>query len=148
MGSQASSSKAYRRVDIETASQGRLIVMLFNGAIRQAVEGQRQLEAGKGTDAHAYLIQAQEIIAELRSALNLDAGEVAYNLDRSYEYFHHLLVTANIKKAIEPIEECVGLMTSMRDTWQELFDSVEREEEFDIPVAINKHGASIMNLEG
>ena len=148
MVSQASSSEAYRRVDVETASQGRLIVMLFNGAIRQAVEAQRQIEAGKGTGAHQYLIQAQEIISELRSALNLDAGEVAYNLDRSYEYFHHLLVTANIKKAIEPIEECVGLMTSMRDTWEELFRDVEREEAVGIPVAINKHGASIMNLEG
>ena len=145
---QASSSEAYRRVDIETASQGRLIVMLFNGAIRQALKGQRKIEAGKGTGAHPHLIQAQEIISELRSALNLNAGEVAYNLDRSYEYFHHLLVTANIKKAVEPIEECVGLMTSMRDTWEELFRDVEREESIDIPVAINKHGASIMNLEG
>lgn len=145
---QASSSEAYRRVDIETASQGRLIVMLFNGAIRQAAEAQRQLEAEKGTGAHKHLIQAQEIIAELRSALNMDAGEVAHNLDRSYEYFHHLLVTANIKKEVEPIEECVGLMTSMRDTWEELFRNMEREEAVEIPVAINKHGASIMNLEG
>ncbi len=148
MGVQASSSDAYRRVDIETASQGRLIVMLFNGAIREAVEAQRQLEADKGTGAHPHLIQAQEIIAELRSALNLNAGEVAYNLDRSYEYFHHLLVTANIKKEIEPIEECVGLMTSMRDTWEELFRNVERDGEIEIPAAINKHGASVMNLEG
>ena len=148
MASQVSSSDVYRRVDIETASQGRLIVMLFNGAIRQAVEAQRQIEAAKGTGAHKYLIQAQEIIAELRSALNLDAGEVAYNLDRSYEYFHHLLVTANVKKSVEPIEECVGLMTSMRDTWEELFRNMEREEAVEIPVAINKHGASIMNLEG
>ena len=78
----------------------------------------------------------------------MDAGEVAHNLDRSYEYFHYLLVTANIKKAAEPIEECVKLMTSMRDTWQELFSGIEREEAAEIPVAINKHGASVMNLEG
>lgn len=148
MESQASFSKAYRRIDVETASQGRLIVMLFNGAITQAVEAQRQLEAKNGTGAHKYLIQAQEIIAELRSALNMDAGEVAHNLDRSYEYFNHLLVTANIKKKTDPIEECVNLMTSMRDTWQELFSSIEREETVEIPPAINKHGASIMNLEG
>ncbi len=141
-------SKAYRRVDVETASQGRLVVMMFNGAISQAVEAQRQLEAENGTGAHEHLIQAQEIIAELRSALNMDAGEVAQNLDRSYEYFHHLLVTANIKKAAGPIEECVNLMTSMRDTWQELFSGMEREETVDIPPAINKHGASVMNLEG
>lgn len=141
-------SKAYRRVEVETASQGRLIVMLFNGAISRAVEAQRQIEANSGTGAHEHLIQAQDIISELRNALNMDAGEVALSLDRSYEYFHHLLVTANIKKATGPIEECVDLMTSMRDTWQELFSGIEREETVEIPPAINKHGASVMNLEG
>jgi flagellar protein FliS len=141
-------SKTYRRVDVETASQGRLIVMMFNGAISQAAEAQRRLMAGEGTAAHKHLIQAQEIIAELRSALNMDAGEVAHNLDRSYEYFHHLLVTANIKKTTDPIDECMKLMTSMRDTWQELFDGIEREESIEIPLAMNKHGASVMNLKG
>lgn len=141
-------SKAYRRVDVETASQGRLIVMMFNGAISQSAEARRRIMSGEGTAAHKYLIQAQEIIAELRSALNMDAGEVAQNLDRSYEYFHHLLVTANIKKTTDPIDECMQLMTSMRDTWQELFSGIEREESIEIPPAINKHGASVMNLEG
>ena len=141
-------TSAYRRVDIETASQGRLIVMMFNGAISRAVEAKRRLEAKEGQAVHENLIQAQEIIAELRSALNMDAGEIAENLDRSYEYFHHLLVTANIKKAAEPIDECVQLMTSIRDTWQELFTEVEREEAPDRPPAINKHGASVMNLKG
>ena len=141
-------TSAYRRVDIETASQGRLIVMMFNGAISRAVEAKRRLEAKEGQAVHENLIQAQEIIAELRSALNMDTGEVAKNLDRSYEYFHHLLVTANIKKVAEPIDECVLLMTFIRDTWQELFTQVEREGTPDRPPAINKHGASVMNLEG
>ena len=78
----------------------------------------------------------------------MDAGVVAHNLDRSYEYFHHLLVTANIEKKTEPIEECVNLMTSMPDTWLELFSGIEREGTAEIPPAINKHGASVMNLEG
>lgn len=141
-------SSAYRRVDIETASQGRLIVMMFNGAISRTAEAKRRLEANDGHAVHSNLIQAQEIIAELRSALNMNTGDIARNLDRSYEYFHHLLVTANIKKAVEPIDECVLLMTSMRDTWQELFTELERDESLDAPPAINKHGASIMNLEG
>lgn len=141
-------SSAYRRVDVETASQGRLIVMMFNGAISKAVEAKRMLEAKNGPEVHRNLILAQEIISELRSALNMNTGEVALNLDRSYEYFHHLLVTANIKKTADPIDECVLLMTSMRDTWQELFSEIDRDESLNVPPAINKHGASVMNLEG
>ena len=77
-----------------------------------------------------------------------NTNDVAENLDRSYEYFHHLLVTANIIKVAEPIDEWVQLRTSIHDTWQELFAEVEREETLGTPPAINKHGASVMNLEG
>lgn len=152
MSATASKYDAYTRVDIETASQGKLIVMLFNGAIKRAEEAKRQLEKGKREGVHNNLIRAQEIVGELRAALNLSAGPVAKNLDRIYEYFQHLLIQANIKKQIEPIEECVQMMTDMRDTWQELFAGLAKQ---DAPAApspvqssINSHGSSLLNIKG
>jgi len=64
MSATASKFGAYTRVDIETASQGKIIVMLFNGAIKRAEEAKRQLEKGKREGVHNNLIRAQEIIAE------------------------------------------------------------------------------------
>lgn len=142
------SHKAYRRVDIETASQGKLIVMLFNGAIKRAEDAKRFLETGDMNEAHAKLLEAQDIVTELRSALNLEVGEVAQNLDRIYEYFHHLLVTANVKKDTGPLLECVRFMTTVRDAWQETFERLSREEAPEAPPAINRHGHSVMNLQG
>jgi len=140
---------AYTKVDIETASQGKLIVMLFNGAIKRAEEAKRQMERNKFEGVHNNLIRAQDIIAELRGALNMKAGPIAANLDRIYEYFQHLLITANIRKEATPIDECVTLMTTMRDTWQELFDTLAKETppETKAP-AINQHGAALLNLQG
>ncbi|HIJ65069.1 MAG TPA: flagellar export chaperone FliS [Candidatus Hydrogenedentes bacterium] len=140
---------AYKEVDVATASQGKLIVMLFNGAIQRAEEAKRQLEKSQREGAHNNLIRAQEIIAELRGALNMGAGAIAGNLDRVYEYFQHLLIRANVAKDVQPINECVSMMTSVRDTWQELFDALAKEEKpTKRPPEVNQHGSAIINVQG
>jgi flagellar protein FliS len=139
---------AYTRVNVETASQGKLIVMLFNGAIKRAEEAKRQLVRGNRQEAHNNLIRAQDIVAELRGALNMKAGELAHNLDRIYEYFQHLLITANVRKDAEPIDQAVELMTTMRDAWAELFQSLAREEDPRKAPQFDPHGASLINMQG
>jgi flagellar protein FliS len=147
MPGSAASYSAYRKVDVETASQGKLVVMLFNGAIQRAEEAKRQLTKGKCDAVHNNLVRAQDIVAELRGALNMNAGPVADNLDRVYEYFQHLLVAANIRKEPGPIDECIDLMTTIRNTWQELFDNLSKEEKPHAP-AVNQHGSAIINVQG
>jgi flagellin-specific chaperone FliS len=56
------------------------------------------------------LLRAQDIIAELRAALDMIVEELAVKLERSYEYFQYLLTQANIKKELELLVECVELM--------------------------------------
>lgn len=148
MSSAAAKMGAYTKVDVETASQGKLIVMLFNGAIKRAEEAKRQLEKGRREEVHHNLIRAQEIIAELRGALNMKAGNIAQNLDRIYEYFQHLLITANIRKDAAPIEECIGLMTEIRDTWTEVFEKVAQEETATAAPQTNPHGSAVLNVRG
>ena len=144
----AAQLNTYTQVDVETASQGKLIVMLFNGAIKRAEEARRHLEKGGKQEVHNNLIRAQDIIAELRASLDMKTGEIASNLDRVYEYFQHLLIQANVKKSAEPLDECIQLMTSMRDTWEEVFDKVAKETPVKKAPKIDPHGASMLNLEG
>ena len=141
---------AYKQVDVETASQGKLIVLLFNGAIQRSEEAKRLIlsEPMDVTAIHNKLVRAQDIVSELRSALDLNMGEIAANLDRSYEYFHHLLVKANIQKDVGLIDECVELMTVLRDTWEEVFQQVTESEILpkEAP-SINPHGSSVLNIK-
>lgn len=148
MASAATSHDTYKRVDVETASQGKLIVMLLNGAVQRSEEAKRHLAKGNAALVHKNLIRAQDIIGELRGALNMKAGEIATNLDRIYEYFQHLLVKANIRKEPNPIDECIELMIHLRDTWRELFDTIAKEEPPQDAPRINTHGSTVMNLQG
>jgi flagellar protein FliS len=105
------------------------------------------LEKKKFESVHNNLIRSQEIVAELRGSLDMRHGEVARNLDRLYEYFQHLLITANVKKTEAPLIECIKLMTDMRDTWQEAFRKAAEERPPEAP-RINQHGAAVLNLQG
>ncbi|HOE65963.1 MAG TPA: flagellar export chaperone FliS [Candidatus Hydrogenedentes bacterium] len=140
-------ASAYRQVDVETASQGKLIVMLFNGAIQRAEQAQRQMQKNRFEGVHNNLIRAQEIIGELRGALNMSMGDIPKNLDRIYEYFQYLLIQANIRKETAPIAECVRLMSTMRDTWQEAFEAIARET-FSTPAPSSQHAAPRINITG
>lgn len=141
---------AYRRVNVETASQEKLIVMLFNGAIQRALDAKSLMEHEKPDiqEIHKKLIRAQEIITELRASLDIGTGEVAQNLDRIYEYFVHQLVQANIKKDPKFIDDLVPHMQEIRDAWQEAFKQNGGAEAPAPDPSLNQHGAQVMNLEG
>jgi len=70
-------TKRYQQVTVETASQGKLIVMLFNGAVQRAEKAIADIEANRMDNVHNHLVRAQDIVAELGGALNMEAGEIA-----------------------------------------------------------------------
>ncbi len=149
MGLSSANYGAYRKVDVETASQGKLVVMLFNGAIHRAEEATRQLEKGNNNGAHNNLIRAQEILSELRGALNMKAGDIAQNLDRIYEYLQHLLIQANLRKEPAFIEECLTHLRSIRDAWDHAFSEISRTATPGGPAPRPPQATSnLMNLQG
>jgi len=148
MSASAANYDAYKKVDVETASQGKLIVLLFNGALQRAEEAKRQLEKRNMEAVHNNLIRAQDIIAELRGALNMNAGAIARSLDRIYEYFQHLLVQGNIRKDPTPIDQCIEMMATMRNTWENLFNSLATGDQPKQPPKLNQHGSAVINVQG
>lgn len=121
----AEPNAAYLRTQVETASPGQLIVLLYDGAIRfmhRAIEG---FDIGNPSERietiNNNLLRAQDIIAELTACLDMEAGgEIAANLFRLYEYMHHRLTHANVKKTAEPIREIVALMEDLKEAWTEV----------------------------
>ena len=70
-------------------------------------------------DAHNDLTRAQDILGELMGSLNLDAGDVAHNLFKLYEFIQYRLIVANVRKSAEPIDDVVQLLGDLRVTWAE-----------------------------
>lgn len=106
---------------VSTQSQGQLIIMLYDGAIKfidRAVEGiaSRQIQ-----EAHVNIIKTQRIVNELLVTLKLDVGEVAQQLQTMYQYMYQQLVQANIKKDVQILDEVKELLIGLRDAWKQIY---------------------------
>ena len=117
------SVQAYREIQIKTANQIRLIVMLYDGAIRHLnrsldlfAEGHRRFD-----ELNTHIISAQDILSELMASLDFDrGGAVARNLFSLYAFMNRRLLEANLKKEPGPIAEVKKQLCELREAWDEL----------------------------
>ena len=112
--------ETYKTNDIETASQLKLIVMLYSGAIKFAHLAIEAIENKNIEAANTNIIKTQNIMSELLSSLNFKAGPIADDLSGLYIYIHRLLVEGNIQKNIAPIQESITLITNLKSGWDDL----------------------------
>lgn len=114
------SIEVYRRQQVETASPGQLIVMLYDAAIRNCRAAREAIRQQDREKAARHLLKAQDIVAELMSSLNVAAaGEVGPPLLRLYEYMYRRLVEANIRKDRDAVREVESLLAGLREAWAE-----------------------------
>lgn len=108
----------YRQAQAETASKPKLLIMLYDGAIRFTKIGIEGINSRNFEVANNNLIKSQAIIHELVSSLNFDYP-ISNDLVRLYEYMLRLLIEANLKKQVGPAEEVLGYLIELRETWVE-----------------------------
>ena len=110
---------AYHETAVSTQSRGRLIVMLYDGAIRFLRQAIADIEccdyAAKGT----HIGKAQDIIFELNSVLDTEqGGQVAQNLRGLYNFMHRHLTEANFRKDPRMIREVIGILEELNQSWR------------------------------
>ena len=115
--------QTYREIQIKTANQIRLIVMLYDGAIRHVnlaldlfAEGHRRYEAING-----HLVAAQDILSELMASLDFErGGMLAKNLFSIYTFMNRQLLEGNLKKDPAPLVDVKKLLIDLREAWDEI----------------------------
>ena len=128
---------AYRDTRIRTASQGQLIIMLYDEAVKQLDRGLEFLEqdgSGKRDPAsieqvNKVVVKAQEIITELMVSLDFDrGGDIARNLFSLYTWFNRELLEANIARDLVRIRAVRTMMDELRGAWNEIIAKTSAEE--------------------
>ena len=119
MSSYGRYSQAYKKAAVSTVDQRRLIIMLYDGAIKFLTIATDKMEKGDAYEAHRNMIRGKSIIAELLASLNMDAGgEIARNLQRLYTYMFNELIEANLGRDIKRVEQVINLLKDLREGWQ------------------------------
>jgi flagellar protein FliS len=111
--------ETYQHTAVGTQSSGRLVVMLYDGAIKFLKLAIRELQAGNFAAKGQYINRAQDIINELSAVLDMEAGgDVAKNLRALYAFMNRHLRQANIKRDPEMVQEVIKMLEEMNQSWK------------------------------
>lgn len=116
MASATSACEAYKKQGVMTASPIELVVMLYDGCLRQLRTAKMSILNDNYQDANKALQKAQDIVTELSSSLDCRLG-ISQQLMRIYDYVSWKMREINASKDAGEIDEIAGLMSELRDSW-------------------------------
>ena len=121
---------AYQKTNVNTASQGRLVVLLYEGAVKHLkaalnLFGQDdKLKPGDIEQFGIHLQKTQAIITELQVSLDMEkGGDIARNLMSLYVYFNEELMDATISHNKSKIEFVLSKIDDLAGAWRTIANS-------------------------
>ena len=112
---------AYKKASVNTLDQTKLIIMLYDGAIKNASFAVEHMKSGQIEKVHDCLIKTKNIVTELMATLNMDrGGDIANNLQSLYSYMFSQLIEANMNKKTEPVVVVIDLLKELRAAWTQI----------------------------
>jgi flagellar protein FliS len=98
---------------------GRIVVLLYEAAIKFLKQAQIDLEAGRFAEKGQRINKAVDVISELRRSLDMEAGgEIALNLDRLYDFMVRHLVCVNPVEQARRIREVIAILQDLNEGWK------------------------------
>jgi flagellar protein FliS len=112
-------SEIYRQTQVTTVDKGRLIIILYEGAIKFIREAIKAQEAGDIPLKASSINRALDIISELNQSLNMqEGGEIALNLRRIYKFWNDHLLKAKVNRDGAGLTDVESMMVSLAQAWQ------------------------------
>ena len=129
MSTYSNYQNAYKKASVNTLDQNKLIIMLYDGAIKNANFAVQYMESGEIEKVHDSLIKTKNIVTELLATLNMEnGGEIAKNLKSLYSYMFSLLIEANMEKKSKPVLTVIDLLKELRGAWIQIREKKKPEE--------------------
>ena len=111
----------YRKSSVSSASPLQLVIMLYDGSLRFMEAGKHAMVQKDIYVQNENITKAQRIVTELLATLDTKkGGEVALSLSQLYIYTYNRLVEANIEDKPEYIDECIAIISDLRESWVEI----------------------------
>lgn len=120
---------AYQSVQVTTTDRGRLLLMMYEGAIKFLKQAKAGLETNDIPKFCRFLSKSQAIVAELMNTLDFEkGGSIARDLDRLYDFMLFYLTEANLYRDPKRIAKVIGLLDTIYSAYKEIIE-VEKKIE-------------------
>jgi flagellar protein FliS len=119
--------QVYEQAHVTTADRGRLLLMLYEGAINFLREAERRMVEGEEVKARVFQGRAFQIIAELMNTLNHEGGGgIAASLHRLYAFMLYHLSEGNLQKSPQHFDDVARLLIVLQDAFAQAATIVSR----------------------
>jgi flagellar protein FliS len=112
--------KTYKDQDLDTSNPREIVGKLFGAAsvsLRRAVLEINNKHIEK---ANECILKAENIIEVLDKSLDMEFP-ISAQMHDLYDYMIRRMIEANVKKDIGILIEIAGLISELRETWEEAF---------------------------
>ncbi|MGZ3694478.1 MAG: flagellar export chaperone FliS [Bdellovibrionota bacterium] len=122
-------AKAYHNTSVQTASKEKILLMLYEGCIRNLKKCKIAMENKNWAEKGVHLGKAQDIINELSNSLNFEVGgELSKQLEGLYIYIFSQTTQANIDNDPNKIAHCIKLLETLYSGWKEAVEKLKGPE--------------------
>lgn len=109
----------YKQQEVMTASPIELIIMLYDGCIKQLKLANIAMDEEKPEFANKSLQKAEQIIIELINSLDFHY-EIARDLMNIYDFMLSTIRKINSNKDSSDIGKIVELLTNLKQSWSQI----------------------------
>jgi flagellar secretion chaperone FliS len=120
----------YFEQTILNADPVELVRLVYQRAISCVREAREHLQNKRIAERSAAITRAYAALQELLAALRHDtAPEISGRLQSLYFYMQQRLLDANIRQSDQPLEEVLGLLTTLAEAWSGAAKQIANERE-------------------
>ena len=139
---------AYQTVQITTTDRGRLLLMMYEGAIKFLKLSVVGLEEKDIPKFCRYLSKGQAIIAELMNTLDFEkGGSIARDLDRLYDFMLFYLSEANLYRDQVRITKVIELVDTIYSAYREIIEGSHGEKSLSSTAEAEKIGEALRKVQ-
>jgi flagellar protein FliS len=114
--------QTYKQTQVQTADKERLVILLFEGAIRFCKTLKMNIEKGKVEDSYYHQTKALQVMAELSNSLDSESTELGKVLFNLYEYITVEIAKINVRnKETGNLVEVTEILQDLLNTLKQAF---------------------------
>lgn len=119
----------YKNTSIQSASKEKLLLMLYEGAIRFTKTAIKAAEEKNIAERGWNIGKAFDIIMELNNTLDHKVGgEIARNLEQLYMFIMEQFTKANISGDPEPLRASLKVLENLYGGWVQAVEKIKKDE--------------------
>ncbi|NRA45564.1 MAG: flagellar export chaperone FliS [Oligoflexales bacterium] len=116
--------RQYQKTAVTTASREKILLMLYEGAIRFIKQAKIAMEEKRIADKGKYISKATAILSELMATLDFKVGgELAVDLENLYVFMIDKLIEGNIENKVDSLNQVEELLNTLYIAWKDVIEN-------------------------